>query len=406
VNFRFIFISILSLLFVSGCGSERLPFVELASAQTDPPKVSPDDTAFFTSASGRVWKSPSPILASDGKVHLIYELLFSNRALQELAPTRITVRAESETGPVLQELTGDGIFSRLTLLQSPRLSGNALQGVTELANAQEAILFFDVTLEPDQQVPRRIFHVLELKDDEKPLTVIEGEVVQPTPIILGRPLAGSGWANYNGAADFPSAHRRVPRFIEGQIYFPERSAIDWIKLDDDGKLFAGNDKFDLDSWYSFGEPVYSTSSGIVSRVVDGLENNRIDEHPVPRLKDGGGNTVIVYMGNGVYVMYGHLQPGLAWKEGDLIAKGDVIGKLGNTGVSGAPHLHFQVMDGNSIGVCEGLVFGFEEFRLEGDFADFDGSDTEYIVNFEERRFPNPQTFNNALPLENTIIGFP
>jgi hypothetical protein len=407
LNFRSVVIFILSLVLVSGCGSDLLPLVEQANAQADPPQVSPDDTAFFTSATGRVWKSPSPILASDGKVHLVYELFFSDRAVEELVPTKITVRADSETGPILQELQGDGISSRLTLLQSPRLGGG-LEGTTRLANAQEAVLFLDVILDPNQQVPTRLFHILETDDgdgNDQLLTVIEGEVLQPAPIVLGRPLAGSGWANYNGAADFPSAHRRVPRFIEGKIYFPERSAIDWIKIDEEGKLFAGNDQFDLDSWYGFGEPIYSVGDGIVSRVVDGLENNVIGEHPVPRLKDGGGNTVIVYLGNGVYVMYGHLQPGLAWQEGDLIAKGDLIGQLGNTGVSGAPHLHFQVMDGNSIGVAEGLVFGFEEFKLEGDFADFEGSDTEFIVNLDERRFPNPETFNNALPLENTIIGF-
>jgi hypothetical protein len=37
----------------------------------------------------------------------------------------------------------------------------------------------------------------------------------------------------------------------------------------------------------------STGDGIVSRVVDGLENNVLEEHPVPRLNDGGGKTVIV-----------------------------------------------------------------------------------------------------------------
>jgi len=45
----------------------------------------------------------------------------------------------------------------------------------------------------------------------------------------------------------------------------------------------------------------------------------------------------------------------------------------------------------------------EEFRLGGDFA---GSGIEFILNLDERRFPNPDVFQDALPLGNTIIGFP
>jgi murein DD-endopeptidase MepM/ murein hydrolase activator NlpD len=105
-------------------------------------------------------------------------------------------------------------------------------------------------------------------------------------------------------------------------------------------------------------------------------------------------------------MYGHLQKGLNWKVGDAIQKGDQIGLLGNTGVSGAPHLHFQVMDGNSIGVAEGLPFEFEQFQLEGEFEDFEGDDDQFIIHLELQRFSPSQLIMSALPLQNTIIGFP
>jgi len=57
-----------------------------------------------------------------------------------------------------------------------------------------------------------------------------------------------------------------------------------------------------------------------------------------------GNHLVVDHGNGEFSFYAHLSE-VGKKVGDKVAKGEVIGKVGNTGNSTEPHLHFQLMDG-------------------------------------------------------------
>ncbi|MDR0916980.1 MAG: peptidoglycan DD-metalloendopeptidase family protein [Oscillospiraceae bacterium] len=54
-----------------------------------------------------------------------------------------------------------------------------------------------------------------------------------------------------------------------------------------------------------------------------------------------GNYVVINHGNGMTTLYAH-QSRIVVKVGQAVSKGDVIGKVGSTGDSTGPHLHFEV----------------------------------------------------------------
>ncbi|WP_138494704.1 M23 family metallopeptidase [Paenibacillus pinistramenti] len=76
-----------------------------------------------------------------------------------------------------------------------------------------------------------------------------------------------------------------------------------------------------------GDPVYAAAAGVVTSVQ----------------RDGSrGNFIVIQHGNSLETWYMHLSASVV-KQGDNVLKGQIIGKLGNTGRSTGPHLHFQVM---------------------------------------------------------------
>jgi murein DD-endopeptidase MepM/ murein hydrolase activator NlpD len=57
---------------------------------------------------------------------------------------------------------------------------------------------------------------------------------------------------------------------------------------------------------------------------------------------GYGNSIIVDHGFGIRTLYGHLER-FNVKQGQKVKRGDIIGFVGNSGLSTAPHLHYEVL---------------------------------------------------------------
>jgi murein DD-endopeptidase MepM/ murein hydrolase activator NlpD len=84
--------------------------------------------------------------------------------------------------------------------------------------------------------------------------------------------------------------------------------------------------YGLDIVAAFGNPVIAPADGYV------LEVNRDNLF---------GNWIILNHGGGITTLYGHLSK-TSVRVGQKVKRGDEIGKVGNTGKSIGPHLHYEV----------------------------------------------------------------
>ena len=76
-----------------------------------------------------------------------------------------------------------------------------------------------------------------------------------------------------------------------------------------------------------------------------------------------GNYVHIKHPNEEYSFYAHFIPhSVTIRKGDKVKQGQVIGKVGNSGNSTSPHLHFQLADGQDHLIARGLPCSFTNLR--------------------------------------------
>ncbi|MBN2279982.1 MAG: M23 family metallopeptidase [Candidatus Marinimicrobia bacterium] len=94
----------------------------------------------------------------------------------------------------------------------------------------------------------------------------------------------------------------------------------------DNQIFVEDNHYGIDIAAAEGEPIKAAAQGIV-----------IFANWVNHL----GNTIILYHGDGYFSIYGHNLRNTVHAH-QKIERGEIIGYVGNTGISDGPHLHFEI----------------------------------------------------------------
>jgi len=117
------------------------------------------------------------------------------------------------------------------------------------------------------------------------------------------------------------------------------NAWDFVSVDSDLVQYR-NEGNDLTDYYCFGQKLIAPADGQVVVVEDGIADNVIGEVNTIR---NWGNTVVIKHAEGLYSKLSHLQRGsISVKVGDNLRYGQEVGRVGNSGRSPFPHLHFQL----------------------------------------------------------------
>ncbi len=176
-------------------------------------------------------------------------------------------------------------------------------------------------------------------------------------------------------------------------------------------------------WSVYGLPVNAIADGEVVRCWRNAPENPAPNQSHPgRLSDpptisGGGNHIWVDHGNGEYALYAHFKPGtipsnvcpinqefisdpddpeLPSGNRPKITKGQIIGKVGNSGASSNPHLHLHMQNsspnsgnsGNAVELPFHNAWIKSTTKLEDDPADWERLQGESITTFPTAILPD------------------
>ena len=343
--------------------------------------------------------TPAPMIVQD-KAYLVYELLLTN--FQTAPITLDSIVADG--GPMgIFKFDGGDMLKSMVDLPSRYGAGQELS-IDPLAT--RLVLFWLPFA--SQQVPQRLMHTIAYSvvakgsESRSVKAVIDPIPVnyQSTPILIGPPLRGNNWLAANGPSN-TSAHRRAFMVADGQVYFPERFAIDFVQLGADGATYKGNAK-DNSSYHAYGADIIAVADGMIVDARSGMQENVPGSVTGPiTMATIGGDYVIEDIGHGAFAFYAHLKPGsMKVFVGAQVKRGQVLASLGNTGNSSEPHLHFHVITKPFPLSGRGIPYAFDHFSIvpgqikEGDEIGFEFGPGQ------------PTPVSNSLVLENTVINFP
>jgi len=172
--------------------------------------------------------------------------------------------------------------------------------------------------------------------------------------------------------NFPFTHPLIQQIgITGNN---SRFAYDFVLIDDDLKIFRDSPSRNED-FFCWKKPVLCPGDGKVVGMTNDLPDNEfhkppsfdVEAHindPENSMAKHFGNYAIIDHGNDEFSVLAHMQKGSVQANvGDEVVKGELIGRIGTSGDSFSPHIHYQFQSGKSMLKSEGLPSRFESYDL-------------------------------------------
>ena len=365
---------------------------ELSAVETPQPQV-------LTPLLMSVQDAPVLFTGSDGHTHLVYELWMTNFSSAKATLERVETLGDSK---VLQTLDKIKIAGRLQ-------PAGERTSIGTMATGSQSLLFLHLILAPGESVPKHLSHrvTLTAHDREFVETGADTTVNARAVAVIGAPLRGDNYISADSCCD-ASRHTRAALPINGRVWIAQRYAVDWEQLDSGNRIYAGP-RTDVSSYKIYGADILAVAKAKVVFAVDGLPNQTPGKFPVNLpIEQADGNHVILDLGGGNYAVYAHMMPGsVKVHAGETVTPGQLLGRVGNSGNTIAPHLHFQLMDRPSSLAANGLPYEINAFQITGishGTKAFDKAEADGTPLAVKPASPADRTIK-ALPLDQLIISF-
>ena len=355
----------------------------------------------------RVPFAPSMFVGSDGAAHLAYELHVTN--------------FYGDTGPLIPkqlEISSDTSRSPLLVLDKGQLRVQVRPAPAEgetlaIPAGKRLVIFIWITLAAGDPVPRQLTHKIDFETDKQTIVSLDGAPVRVSdqkPMTLAPPVRGGQWLAHEGPGFAQSHHWGSLVAVNGDLTIPQRFALDLVGVDQSGKALRDGTK-DLQrthhtDWIGYGWDVLAVADGIVRRTRnDAPEHPPLSPQPEPAALTADalfGNHVVLELAPGVFASYAHLKKGsVQVHPGERVRRGQLLARLGQSGNSAAPHLHFQLSNAATFEGSEGIPYVFNAFDLLG-------PETEAQLFGQGGTWTHPPATARRLqlPLNDVVIRFP
>jgi murein DD-endopeptidase MepM/ murein hydrolase activator NlpD len=200
-------------------------------------------------------------------------------------------------------------------------------------------------------------------------------------LIVDFPLRGT-WITPNTPGSKVPSH--------GTSRYGESYAIDFVMINENDRMkkFYGKSFIEymargvsLKDCYGWGQNIYSPIDGEIIRTRnDVVERDRADffkdynymlratkefTQKMGTFESLAGNYVLIKSSEKAYALLAHLRKGsILVTPGQQIKTNQIIGQVGHSGNSMAPHLHMQFMDSSDINEAKGIPFLFRTYEVK------------------------------------------
>ncbi len=127
------------------------------------------------------------------------------------------------------------------------------------------------------------------------------------------------------------------------------------------------DYHDKNNYYSYKQNIICPRDGVVFDLVNLYDDTKIvDERKVIcDVKDIRGNYILIKHDNNEYSLICHiLKDSFKVQIGDFVKEGQELAKVGNSGNTMGPHIHYQVQNGYDYKTAKGIPITFKDVKVQ------------------------------------------